>query len=87
MAIATISDTIHRFDDSLNASKEAIKTAKRRAQDVLDRRYDVIHRVRRDPVKALALVFGAGIAVGAVAGVVFTRRGCHDPDSSHRLSD
>jgi ElaB/YqjD/DUF883 family membrane-anchored ribosome-binding protein len=57
------------IDDAVHASKQAIKTVKRRAQDVADLHDEIVHLVRREPVKAVAVAFGAGILVGVVTGI------------------
>ncbi|HEV8348549.1 MAG TPA: hypothetical protein VGQ16_18365 [Vicinamibacterales bacterium] len=57
------------IDDAVHASKQAIKTVKRRTQDVADLHDEIVHLVRREPVKAVAVAFGAGILVGVVTGI------------------
>jgi hypothetical protein len=47
---------------------DALRVARHRALDLLDRRYDLIHQIRREPIKAVGYVFGAGVLVGAIAG-------------------
>lgn len=46
-----------------------------RAFDLIDRRYDLIHQIRREPMKAMGIVFGAGVLLGAIAGLACTARG------------
>ncbi|HZR25368.1 MAG TPA: hypothetical protein VFA59_17360 [Vicinamibacterales bacterium] len=52
MSTATLADT-------------SLRAIRHRALDVFDRRYDLIHQIRREPVKAIGIVFGAGLLVGA----------------------
>ena len=58
-------------EDAVYATNQAIKTAKRRVQDFADRRYEVAHRIRQQPFKAVGIAFGAGALLGAVTAVVY----------------
>jgi len=62
-------------EDAVHATNQAIKTAKRRVQDLADRRYEVAHRIRQEPFKAIGIAFGVGALLGAVTAVVY-RAGC-----------
>ena len=53
--------------DAVHASNDALKTVRRRAEALADKRHDVIHQIRRSPVKAVGIAFGAGTLVGVVA--------------------
>lgn len=67
-------------------ANNAAKVVRHRALDFLDRRYNLIHQIRREPMKAIGIVFGAGVLIGAVAGLACTGRGRHDRDSTHPMS-
>jgi ElaB/YqjD/DUF883 family membrane-anchored ribosome-binding protein len=56
--------------DAVRATNQAIKTATRRVQELADRRYEVAHRIRQQPFKAVGLAFGAGVLLGVVTAVV-----------------
>jgi ElaB/YqjD/DUF883 family membrane-anchored ribosome-binding protein len=57
-------------EDAVHATNHAIKTAKRRVQDLADRRYEVAHRIRQQPFKAIGMAFGAGVFLGVVTAVM-----------------
>ncbi len=54
------------LDEAVHASKQTIKTARRRVQELADRRYEFAHQVRREPLKAIGIAFGAGMLLSAV---------------------
>jgi ElaB/YqjD/DUF883 family membrane-anchored ribosome-binding protein len=58
-------------EDAVHATNQAVKTAKRRFQDLADRRYEVAHRIRQEPFKAVGVAFGAGVLLSAVAMLVY----------------
>jgi ElaB/YqjD/DUF883 family membrane-anchored ribosome-binding protein len=63
------------IEDSAYAARRTIKRLKRRAQDLLDTRDEMALRVKREPLKALGLAFGAGLLVGALANWAARRCG------------
>ena len=64
MATALMTETMDRIDHAVDASRAAFKTIKRHAQDLGDLRHEVVHRVRREPMKAVGIAFGAGLVTG-----------------------
>jgi ElaB/YqjD/DUF883 family membrane-anchored ribosome-binding protein len=58
-------------EEAMHATNHAIKSAKRQIQELADRRYEVAHRIRQEPLKAIGMAFGAGILLGAVTAVVW----------------
>lgn len=72
MATAVQGGTLDQIDQVVQASKDAIKTIRHKAQDLDDLRYEVVHRVRREPVKAIGIAVGAGAVLGALATFAFT---------------
>jgi ElaB/YqjD/DUF883 family membrane-anchored ribosome-binding protein len=62
-------------EDAVHATNQAIKTAKRRMQNLADRRYEVAHRIRQEPFKAIGIAFGAGVLLSAVTMVVYRAAG------------
>jgi len=58
-------------EDAVHATNRAIKTAKRRVQDLADRRHEVAHRIRQEPFKAIGIAFGAGALLAAATAVVY----------------
>lgn len=67
--------TADAVDDAVHATNQAIKTAKRRIQDLADRRYEVAHRIRQEPFKAIGIAFGAGLLLSAVTVVAYRAAG------------
>jgi ElaB/YqjD/DUF883 family membrane-anchored ribosome-binding protein len=57
-------------EDVVHATNQAIKTARRRVQELADRRYEVAHRIRQEPFKAIGIVFGAGVLLGVATAVM-----------------
>jgi hypothetical protein len=43
-----------------------------------DHQYDLIHQIRRLPLKAIGIMFGAGVLIGVVGGMACAGRGRHD---------
>lgn len=62
------------IDEATHASKQAFKTVRRQAQSLVDRRYDIEHKVRREPLRAIGITFGAGMILGVITGLVCGRR-------------
>ena len=71
------------LDDAVHASKRTITIVKRRIRDLADLRYELAHEVRREPFKAVGLVFAAGILLGAVTAVCVAA--CRAPKQKLRL--
>lgn len=57
-------------EDGVHAIKRTMTTVARDAVDVRD---DVVHRVKREPLKAMAIVFASGMLLGMLAGWVGRR--------------
>jgi ElaB/YqjD/DUF883 family membrane-anchored ribosome-binding protein len=57
-------------EDGVHAAERTIKRAR---QTALDARDDVTYRVKREPLKALALAFGAGALFGLIVGLARRR--------------
>jgi hypothetical protein len=56
------------IEDGIYAARRAIKSARRRVDDLGDLRDDAIHGMKRQPVKAAGIVLGAGLVSGIVLG-------------------
>jgi hypothetical protein len=60
-------------DAAEDAVHSAQRTIKRGRQTALDARDEAIYRVKREPIKAMAWVFGAGAVFGLVFGLACPR--------------
>ena len=56
------------IENGVHAAKRAIKSARRRVEDIGDLRDEAIHRVRRQPVAAVGIAAAAGFAFGIALG-------------------
>ena len=59
------------IDDGVHTVKRTAKTLR---QDALDLRDDVTYRVKREPMKAMAIVFAAGTLAGFLLAVLRPKR-------------
>jgi len=55
-------------EDGIHAARRAFKAAKHRIEELGDLRDEAAYRVKRDPLKAVALAAGAGLVLGLVVG-------------------
>jgi ElaB/YqjD/DUF883 family membrane-anchored ribosome-binding protein len=72
-ADACIKETLSRvLDDGMTEAKRLIKKSRYRAADVLD---ETTYRIKRDPLRSVAVTFGIGIGVGMLTGWLVARNG------------
>lgn len=69
MATAVHTGTFDQLDHVVQASKDAMKTIRHKAQDLEEMKYELVHQVRREPIKAVGIALGAGLLLGALTGV------------------
>lgn len=55
------------IDDGVDAARRTLTVARRRLHDIADLRDEAAYRVKHDPLKAVALAFGAGALVALTA--------------------
>jgi ElaB/YqjD/DUF883 family membrane-anchored ribosome-binding protein len=55
----------HAFEDAVVEAKRLAKRGRYAAEDLVD---DAAYRIKRDPLRSVAITFGAGFALGLVAG-------------------
>ena len=60
----------HAVEDGVTAARRAAKRGRYAAEDLLD---ETIHRVKRSPLSAVAVSFGAGFGLGAIVVWVASR--------------
>lgn len=63
-------------EDGLHTAKRTVTRARHNLEDVRD---TAEFRIRREPLKMAAMVFGAGVVFGAAAGLVMGRRRPRSP--------
>lgn len=66
------------IEDGVHAARRAIKSVRRRVEDLGDLKGEAIHRVKRQPLQALGVTFGIGLALGLAAGWIVWRPGRHE---------
>jgi ElaB/YqjD/DUF883 family membrane-anchored ribosome-binding protein len=48
---------------------DMMKTIRQTADDISDLRDDVVHKVRKEPMKLIGIAVGAGVVLGALTGL------------------
>jgi ElaB/YqjD/DUF883 family membrane-anchored ribosome-binding protein len=60
-------------EEGVHAAKRAMKRMQRGLETLEDFRDEAVHRVKREPVKALGIAVGSGLLIGAVLGWIASR--------------
>ncbi len=55
-------------DDGVHAAKRAIKSVRRRVEELGDLKDGAMHRLKREPLKALSAAVGIGLVLGVAIG-------------------
>jgi ElaB/YqjD/DUF883 family membrane-anchored ribosome-binding protein len=55
-------------DDGVHAARRAIKSVRRGVEELGDLREEAVHRVKRQPLKALSVAAGIGLVLGLAIG-------------------
>lgn len=55
----------HAMEDAMIEARRAAKRGRYAAEDLVD---DAAHRIKRDPLRSIAITFALGLSVGALAG-------------------
>lgn len=63
------------IEDGAHAVKRAITSAKRRVEQLSDLKDETLHRVKRQPLRALGLALGSGLVIGLMVGWIGRRPG------------
>ena len=63
------------IDDGMHAAKRAIKSVRRGVEELGDLKAEAVHRVKRQPVKAVGLALGVGLVLGLAVGWIGRRSG------------
>jgi ElaB/YqjD/DUF883 family membrane-anchored ribosome-binding protein len=64
--------TRQAFDDSVKLTKRTLKKVRQAAGQISD---DAIHTVKKHPIQAVVITFGAAVAVGLIGGMLMRRPG------------
>jgi ElaB/YqjD/DUF883 family membrane-anchored ribosome-binding protein len=62
-------------DDGVHAAKRAIKSVRRRVQELDDLKDEAAHRVKRQPFKAVGIAVGVGFVLGVAVSFIGSRFG------------
>ncbi len=62
-------------DDGVHAAKRAIKSVRRRVQELDDLKDEAAYRVKRQPFKAVGIAVGVGFMLGMAVGLIGGRFG------------
>lgn len=65
----------HVVEDGVSATRKAIKRSRYAAEDMID---ETAYRIKRDPLRCVAITFGVGLGLGTLIGWLTTRKGCKD---------
>ena len=63
------------IEDGVHAAERAITLAKRRVEKLADFKDEAVHRVRRQPLRALGIALGAGLVLGVAVCWISRRHG------------
>lgn len=55
-------------DDGVHAAKRALKSVRRGVEELGDLKDEAVHRVKRQPIKALSVAVGIGLVLGLAIG-------------------
>ena len=61
------------IEDGVHAAKRAIKSVQHRVEELGDLKDEAIHRVKRQPVRAVGGAFGVGLTIGLALGWIACR--------------
>ena len=68
----TVQETVNTaVEDGVATARRAIKVSRRAAEDLVD---DAQHEVRQNPLRAIGITLGIGFGVGALIGLLASRR-------------
>jgi ElaB/YqjD/DUF883 family membrane-anchored ribosome-binding protein len=63
------------IEDGLHAARRAVRSVRHRVEDLEDLKHEAIHRVKRQPLRAIGLAAGVGLALGVAVGWIGGRLG------------
>jgi ElaB/YqjD/DUF883 family membrane-anchored ribosome-binding protein len=68
------------IEDGVHAAKRAITSVQRRVENLGDRKDEAVHRMKRQPFKAVGIAVGVGLVLGMAVGWFGGR--CGQPTST-----
>jgi ElaB/YqjD/DUF883 family membrane-anchored ribosome-binding protein len=64
--------TKRAFDDSVKLTKRTVKHVRETAEQISD---DASHTIKKHPIQAVAVTFGAAVGIGLIGGLLMGRVG------------
>ena len=55
-------------DDGIHAARRAVRSVRRGVEQLADLKDEAVHRVKRQPLKAVSVAVGAGLVLGLAIG-------------------
>ena len=62
----------HAVEDTMVEARRLAKRGRYAAEDLVD---ETVYRIKRDPLRSIAVTFAVGLGIGALAGWLTGRRG------------
>src|SRR5216684_3203602 len=62
----------HAAEDAMTEARRMVKRGRNAAEDLVD---ETAYRIKRDPLRSVAITFAVGLGVGALAGWLAGRSG------------
>ena len=56
------------IDDGVHAARRAIRSVRRGVEELADHKDEAVHRVKRQPLKAVSVAVGVGLVLGLAIG-------------------
>ena len=64
---------VDAVEDGVHATRRAIASLKRRIEELSDFKDEAVHRVKRQPLRAVGIALGSGLVLGLAAGWIGRR--------------
>lgn len=64
-------DASQAIEDGIESAKRIVKRGRHATEDFVD---DTAHRIKRDPLRSVGITFGIAFGLGAIVGLLVTRK-------------